>query len=349
MKKLLLVAVLATLAFVGCKKQSELEFNDMKTATVYVTVNYNPGEHEVNGVIVNDNLPYAEAQVVAKINYSEYSDEAVGVKQVEATNLGEGKYEVKVPAGQKPINAQIFVRGFKADYYETSDRTVEAFYECEPVAVAGLLKDDVRSVAITMYKTSSATNNEITKELKVSGYIKAVTEELVYVDNTLTGNDLIAESNIQRLEQKYVGTACAFELELSNTNDDRTLTYTFNCESNGSFSQTVKYYDSWEINATRVTIKPVSYVANFTHRYLLYNETDNVYRAATQSINGYYSNPMGKTQNANSGDLLLGMNIGDVNLGYTAENVDVINGHGSNTGEVINGHNQYKPIVGGLW
>ena len=153
MKKLLLVAVVAMLAFVGCKKQSELDFNNMKSATVYVSVKYNPGAHMVNGEIVNENLPYSNAQVVARISYSEYSDEAVGVKQVEAKNMGDGKYEVQIPAGQKPIDAEIYVRGFKADYYDTLDDIVEAFYECNPVSVNGLLKDDVRSVSITMYRS----------------------------------------------------------------------------------------------------------------------------------------------------------------------------------------------------
>ena len=153
MKKLLLVAVVAMLAFVGCKKQSELDFNNMKSATVYVTVEYNPGAHEVNGEIINENMPYANAQVVARIDYSEYSDEAEGVKQVEASNVGGGKYEVKIPAGQKPVDAEIFVRGFKADYYETTDSIVEAFYECVPVNVSSLLKDDVRCVTVNMHRT----------------------------------------------------------------------------------------------------------------------------------------------------------------------------------------------------
>jgi len=349
----LLFVAAAAMMLASCEKQpqSELNFVDMKTATIQVFVEYNPGEHQVNGVLINGNLPYSEAEVVAKINYSEYSDEAEGVKQIEAENLGNGKYEVKVPVGQRPIDLEICVRGFNAKYYEASDFTVDAFFEANPEPVNNVVKDDLRSVSITMQKSSSVTNNSMTKKLKVLGTTKAQVEKIVYYDSNLTpATGLNDENNINRLEVAYIAKGCDYELELSNTTDNsRKITYTFKSDkTTGAFDETVKYYDSWNINDITVTIRPVAFIDACPHRYLKYNVTDEVYRADTQSINGYYSSN-GKSKQANSGDLLIGVRMGDVNLLFTEENTADIRGLGSNTGADINGHNEYRLIYGGLW
>ena len=190
----------------------------------------------------------------------------------------------------------------------------------------------------------------MTKKLKVLGTTKAQVEKIVYYDPNLPNPELNEENNIQRLQVAYIAKGCDYELELSNSTDDsRKITYTFKSDkTTGAFEETVKYYDSWNINDITVTIKPVAFIDTCPHRYLKYNATDEVYRADTQSISGYYSSN-GKSKQANSGDLLIGVRMGDVNLLFTEENTNDIRGLGSNTGAEINGHDEYVLIYGGLW
>ena len=237
MKKLFLIVAAVALMLVGCKKQSELNFTDMGEATVLVNVVYNPGEHDVNGVLITGEVPVTDAVVLAKIQYSEYSDPAQGAKEIEAENKGEGNYEVKVPAGQKPVNVEIIVRDYAAPYYENKDYAVNAMWTADPIAVGGLMKDYVKAVNVTMYKYENIANDAMTKELTVEGITKAEIEKLVFIDDE---DPSLAESNIAGLEIKYAPMGCEFEMVLNNYYDDRTITYTFTSDAaTGAFSQTV--------------------------------------------------------------------------------------------------------------
>ena len=346
MKKLFLIVAAVALMLVGCKKQSELNFTDMGEATVLVNVVYNPGQHDVNGVLIEGEIPVTDAVVLAKIQYSEYSDPAQGAKEIEAENKGEGNYEVKVPAGQKPVNIEIIVRDYAAPYYENKDYAVNAMWTADPVGVGGLMKDYVKAVNVTMYKYENIANDAMTKELTVEGITKAQIEKLVFVDDE---DPSLSESNIAGLEIKYAPMGCEFEMVLNNYNDDRTITYTFTSDAaTGAFNQTVKYYDAWDVEDIYVEIYPKAFVGDFTHRYFLYNQVEEEYRAVTQTLHGYYENQGGATEYATIGSGLLTLNFGDIHLYFHAENEDIIRG-AYDTGDVIDGHDEYKIIYGGLW
>lgn len=100
-------AMLAVLALVGCKKeQSQFTLDNIEQkATISGTVVY---QSNLVGQSTEE-VALAGVRVVASVDFSEYSSNAEGVKQFEATTDSAGQFSIVIPTGAKEIPVQLHI------------------------------------------------------------------------------------------------------------------------------------------------------------------------------------------------------------------------------------------------
>jgi len=274
MKKNFFFAAMAALALVGCNDKTQSELTDEMVglsgeAKIEVSFYYNQGKHEVNGVAFegNEYVP-STVEVIATVDYSQYTNQTKGqvFKQFVATRTGEGTYALTIPAGEKKIAVDVQPKGFAAKYWNTLTESVDAYYAlATPVhfdVLAGNSYVQKDPKETTMAKSSEALNNEATVEFTVSGKVTAQVEELEEKDEVKTLKTKEAEmSNVD------------IELEISNKNDDRKLTYNAKTGNDGRYEATVKLFNGWDFADVTISVKPVAYTAKFTHNYEELNQS----------------------------------------------------------------------------
>ena len=276
MKKIFLAA-LAALTLVACndRNQSELKESDFLTgkSTIQVTFFYNPGAHNVDGVVVSELLPIPDdVEVLAKVDYNEYTDAGAGVnfKQIKATSKGNGVFEVDIPAGERQINVEIIANGFTADYYTSPEKEpIKAYYPKKDgllfAVLAGQAFVENDPAKTTFKQPTEILNNDRTKTFAVSGKLEGKKEMW---DN---------ENGAPKVDNEGLKD---IELELSikfadPSVDSRELVFKTKTGSDGSYKfADLLLYDEW-VEAlesdpaaleTKISAKP--WVdAEFTHYY----------------------------------------------------------------------------------
>ena len=117
---------LAAMVFTGCNKQTELEINYGKTATVIGKVELSKDN--------SDNTPATNTKVYAKIEYSELitGENPVGNKTFETTTDTEGRYTLEIP---------VIDEGTDVTIYTKTNITNDGYYEGAETSVRDLTPD----------------------------------------------------------------------------------------------------------------------------------------------------------------------------------------------------------------
>lgn len=347
MKKFLAIA-LAVLAMVSCKKQTELNFDDIAgKATVQGVVLINQGYQAEGANFVVKNVPAANREVVVKVPYKEYDSDAKGDKIFNATTDENGFFKVTIPVGQVALN-EVYAetRPFTAPYYNLVNgeiQAVDAYYAAATsakVTIESGKTTQVKDLVIT--KDITAPQNSRKQIVKIFGVVKNNVEKKTPIDK----EDL---EKGYKIETEGV-VAEGVELTLTCTNSEDTgveLDFTTKTDANGAYSIDANLFDTWDITKVKVEIKTKAYVATAPHFYQK-ADPDDSYKFPTgkyssQDVRGYYDTNK-TSKNLTAGDLLIGAKLKDVVLvftpDYATETIFGINGK-------INGEDiDYKMVEG---
>lgn len=324
MKKILF-ATLAAIALIGCQKQSELNFSDITTsATIKGKVMYEVG-YKVDGTqYIYEMLPAAEVEVVAKINYSEYSTDAKGVKQIVAKTNAEGYYELAIPVGQKAINLTVEPRGFEGTYSGNLNESgsvlpTNAYFKAAEKSVS-VLAGEIK--VLDDFKMAPEVETAITSrnmQVQIAGKVKVQAEEAVYD----------SKDEIMGSKQGSAPASCKVRITFSNSDYSEKITYNDITVTDGEYSLTASLFDVWSLDMTNVLVEALPYTTTeFQHYY--YIVEDKEWRK--QAIEGIYE----KGQNAPSAGQALGASAAlvtfkpaTITMTFTPTNTAVIRGIGN--------------------
>ncbi len=321
MKKILFATV-AALALVGCQKQSELDFSDITTsATVKGKVTYEVGYKVDGSQYVSQLLPAAGVEVVAKINYSEYSDMAVGTKQVVATTDEYGYYSLAIPVGQKAINFSVQPRAFEGEYAGYLNESAEvlpttAFFEASEQSVS-VLSGEIKVLNDFEMKPSvTAPIESRNMQIKVSGKVKVQAEEA-------TTN---AAKDITGAKKGSADATCKARITFSNTNDSRKIIYNDVSVKEGVYTLTADLYDVWKLDETEILVEALPYItAEFPHYYYLIEDK----QWKRQDLEGIYEKTDNGGQTVGASASLVPFNPATITMDFTPTNKSVIRGIGN--------------------
>lgn len=314
-KSFFLAAFAAALALVGCQKQSELDFDDIKTkATVQGYVYIDLGYIQEGTGFAKLNKPAEGVAVAVKVDYQKYDkDAAGGQKFFEAVCDANGFYQVEIPVGQEAISGMnVYTRPFVGKYYDLVNGAIQE--------VEVSFTEESTSVDIESGKVFTAANMIVTKDVekpiltrnqkvKVSGKIVEKFEKKEYVD----------KENPDKGYYGVVGTNNATQtvtLVATFTNTDtkfngQELIYNLTTGAGGAYELTADLYDAWDINKTEVKIEAKSYLNKISHYYEKYDDDDKKYISKTQEVSGYFER--GEVQKPLSdGSLLIGCVVSDL-------------------------------------
>lgn len=134
----------AAIALTGCNKQTELEINYGKTATVKGKVILNDG--------TGTNKAGADIKVYAEISYSDLVTQgsaAQGVKTFETITDAEGKYQFELPVTDNGTNVSIYTETVEVQngYYASGNGDANS---CKP----NIIKY-VADITLTLTKTTT--------------------------------------------------------------------------------------------------------------------------------------------------------------------------------------------------
>lgn len=134
----------AAIALTGCNKQTELEINYGKTATVKGKVILNDG--------TGTNKAGADIKVYAEISYSDLVTQgsaAQGVKTFETITDAEGKYQFELPVTDNGTNVSIYTETVEVQngYYASGNGDANS---CKP----NIIKY-VSDITLTLTKTTT--------------------------------------------------------------------------------------------------------------------------------------------------------------------------------------------------
>ena len=145
-------AMLAVLALVGCKKeQSQFTLDNIEQkATISGTVVY---QSNLVGQ-ASEEVALSGVRVAAKVDYSQYSDDAKGVKQFEVETDSAGQFSISIPTGSKSIKATLHIdvvktaQDGKTIYLGEYDRNYTVNANEAKVEKIVLAKDEVLSECV---------------------------------------------------------------------------------------------------------------------------------------------------------------------------------------------------------
>ncbi len=321
MKKILFATV-AAIALIGCQKQSELNFSDITTsATVKGKVTYEVG-YKVEGTqYVSQLLPAADVEVVAKIDYSEYSNGAVGTKQVVAKTDASGNYQLVIPVGQKAINFTVEPRAFEGAYAGILNESAEvlpttAFFKAKEQSVS-VLAGEVKVLSdFEMKPDVVAPIDSRNMQIKVTGKVKVQVEEA-------TTN---SAKDITGAKQGTADANCKVRITFSNMNDDNKVIYNEVSVKEGVYTLTADIYDVWQLDETEILVEALPYVtAEFPHYYYL-NEDKQWKR---QDLEGIYEKGTNGNKVVGASAALVPYTYETVTMVFTPTNRSVIRGIGN--------------------
>ncbi|HCS87093.1 MAG TPA: hypothetical protein DIW30_01250 [Bacteroidales bacterium] len=289
MKKILFVAA-AALALIGCQKQSELNFSDISTsATVKGKVTYEIGYKVDGSQYVKQMVPATDIEVVAKINYSEYSEGAVGVKQITAKTDAEGNYTLVIPVGQKAISLTVEPRGFESEYMGELNASNEvipttAYFRGTEQGLS-VMAGDVKVLAdFEMLPDMVASIETRNLEVKIAGKVKTEAE-IPILD---TKDEIIGAKAGNSVAN------CKVRITFSNLRSNAEIVYNDVTVTDGEYTLTANLYDVWNLDETYVQVESQPYLTEeFVHYY--YSVEDKSWRK--QSIAGIYSKAINQTGN----------------------------------------------------
>ncbi len=270
MKKLFFAA-LAALALVGCQQeQSELNFSDIAgSATVKGKVLYQVGYTEDGSQLITELAPAANVEVVAQVNYSEYDDEATGVKQYTATTDENGSYEIVVPVTQKALSLTIVPRGFTAAYNGNTNSSLEilpteAFFSHAGQA-ATVIAGDVKVLPnIEMYPEVEAAitsrNTVVNLEGKVLTEYEKATRDAA---NDINGSE-------------YSTTAAKTTVNITLTYGSESIIYRdIKVNEEGIYTLKANVYDTWsDLAYAEVKVEAKAYLSEVRHYYFVYDTNE---------------------------------------------------------------------------
>ncbi len=321
MKKILFATV-AALALIGCQKQSELNFSDIKTsATIKGKVTYEVGYKVDGSQYIYEMLPAAEVEVVAKINYSEYSDGAKGVKQIVAKTDAEGNYDLAIPVGQKAINVDVEPRGFEGEYLGNLNESGSV------LPTMAYFKASAQSASVLAGEIKVLDNFEMLKEvadpittrnmqINVAGKVKVQAEESV-----LDKSDEIAGAK--------AGTAaanCKVKITFENSKFTDKIIYNDIVVKDGEYSLSADLFDVWLLDETTIKVEALPYTtAEFIHYYYVID--DSAWKK--QQLEGLYEKADNGGEQLGASAALVTFNPATLTMKFTPTNKAIIRGIGN--------------------
>lgn len=317
MKKTFFVTAMAcALVFVGCEKQSELNFNEIKgSAKVEGTVFYNEGDKLDDGVIISNNLVPASGQVVVvRVPYADYSAGATGDKTFEATVDAQGNYSIDIPVDLDGVNATIDIRPFKAAFYKMQNdahkEITDALYDQVAPQLAALKIGDTKNHKFEVKTLAELDKNDRTQRVTLFGKY-AIQAEL------RDGNNLTRD-------KRPLGANVSVTLKSTLGVDNREIKYFATVNNEGNYQVEATFYDEWKFDEVSVTVKSVAFPGDFTHhcRFKTTGEWE------TQGLYGIYQSAQ-KTVNVSNDNKLLWLSVPEMISVFTPENISVIKGIGN--------------------
>ncbi len=321
MKKILFATV-AALALIGCQKQSELNFSDIKTsATVKGKVTYEVGYKVDGSQYIYEMLPAADVEVVAKIKYSEYSDGAQGVKQIVAKTDAEGNYELAIPVGQKAINVEVEPRGFEGEYLGNLNESgsvlpTKAYFKAS-AQNASVLAGEVK-VLNNFEMRKDVADPIVTRnmQVKVAGKVKVQAEEA-----TLDTKDEINGAKVGSAAAN-----CKVKITFENINSSDKIIYNDVVVKEGEYSLTADIFDVWLLDETIVKVEALPYTtAEFVHYYYVID--DSAWKK--QMLEGLYEKADNGGEVLGASAALVTFNPQTLTMKFTPTNKSVIRGIGN--------------------
>lgn len=296
-----MIFAMALAALTSCKKeQSELNFSDIQgTATISGQVTYNDGHRkDKDGEgYVSSAKPAASIPVIAKVDYSQYSGSAVGIKVIEATTDADGKYNLTIPCGQKPVTVEVQPRGFTAPYYILSGSILsetKAFYE-----------DPAKSVSVVMGDTKTENFFDVTNQ-DVEPVISRNID--IFIKGDLIFNRQADHKDYNPSEPdthtQAADAGVKMILTLTNTDTGEELVYNLATGSNGTISLNAKLFDSWKLTDVKGKLEVLPYVTSYTNK-------------DPKTVNGYYEIASVNFSLTSAAAIQgVGQNIGKHNMGF---------------------------------
>jgi hypothetical protein len=309
-----------------------LDFDSItETAVVQGYVYINKGYVKDGSNYVVKDLPAAGCEVLVKVPYTKYdADAAAGDKIFEAVCDDNGFYSIEVPVGQAAISgATVHTRPFTGTYYDLINGNIlekEVSYD-----------EVYTSVEIERGKTYTAANLVVKKGTEgaimsrnQSISIKGTVEERYEVKDA---DDDVSADTRDANKVSVVITITNSEYSNEKLVFNTTTSY-------GSYTLSVKVYDTWNINKTTVQVETKAYKSYVTHYY----ERKSKYNwiPESQSVSGIYkSASISRTLSEN--DLLLGAYMKDIVLTFAPDyNNNTIYGIGQSGVVYVDGVYTYK-------
>lgn len=330
MKKTFFAIALLGLLGTACTKQSELNLEDIEMkATLQGKVFYERGILvEKQSTQLTAYLEPADGvTVLVSVPYSQYKSGAVGNKYYEVKTDANGDYSVSLPVGNGSISAQVSVIPFTRKYTTEVNGVLTDFDNALYNNVTA------RSVTLSAYgmvqapdlnvsATVSTDRNLRTKDISLTGEVKAIAEEYVTdVNDRITGTTVA---------EKAMKSESSVLLVFSARNDNRTIVYPVTTASTGKYTLDAKVYDSWEYADMTVRVKVEPYKVTgqegFSHYYQSVEGKGND-AWATQRIDGVYEGSASTSVTSSQEFFSLKMN--DLVLYFTPGDYSTIKGIGN--------------------
>lgn len=313
--------VVAALAFVGCKPQSELNFDDIATKAVvqgyvYIDKGY---VQDANGM-AKLNEPAKGVAVVVKVNYDEYDKGAEGQKMFEGICDDNGLYTIEIPVGQKAISGmKAYTRPFVGEYFDFVNGAIQK--------VEVSYAEQSTSVDIENGKTFMAANMTLTKDVekpilarnqKVSlrGTIVEQYEKKEWIDpdDHDKGFNVVAATTNATKPVEVVATFTNTDPKFKG----QELVFKATAATEGAYNLVADLYDTWDISKTEVKIETKAYLNTIIHYFKKYSEDDKKYLDKTEEIEGYYAKAA-DTKALSDGDLLIGCTMPNLPVEFTPD------------------------------
>ena len=305
MRKIFLVA-LATLALVGCRQQSQLDFENVAgKAVVQGHVYVDRGFKQDGNTYVVVNEPAEGCEVVVKVPYKRYdADAADGDKLFTAVCDANGFYTIEIPVGQAAITgAQVYTRPFVGTYYGmVNGQVMETTASFPETSTAVDIENGKTFVAANMVVSKDVTTPIFSRQqvVTVSGQIAQNYEKKNWIDPEDMDKGYTVSDDVQNATK-----AVELQLTFFHSSSAEALVYNVTTNETGAYSLAVNLYDMWDINTVGVNVVVKSYLNEMTHYYKKYDEDEKKFLDKSQVVSGYFAGT-DITESLSDGDKLIG-------------------------------------------
>lgn len=326
MKKIFFFTVLASMVLASCKKQSELDIDDIQgSATIKGQVTYTAYTANGNDYIFAP-VSASGVTVVAYVAYSSYDNIAPaskGEKQFEVVTDENGNYELSIPVGQNAIVVNVQPRDFETSYNKMVNSSLVATtarFSAESQSVS-VQNNDVKVLDIKMEATDVADLTTRNQEVTITGKLLVPVEKAKLDDNKETNGS----------EKSTTIAKCKVCITITNSGSTEKLIYNnISLNEEGYYTLKAKLYDEWELSSTIVTVAPQSSYRDDEFPHYYYNFASDKW--LKQSISVIYQGGSGSvsaTTNLSDNYKLMDCKISDIVMRFRLVDSSTIRGIGN--------------------